>query len=117
LARRAQDRLRLAPAEDAGGALAVLAEIAGRRATLFGRAPVMGDIDHAIVMLGYDGSADADFAQARAHLVHDAAHHYPRRRAIVDAVPEHLLGRRPTELKGLVDDWRAGLRRDLAPAG
>jgi hypothetical protein len=106
LAERAADRLRLNPNEHAHDAIAVIAEIAGKRATLFGRAPVIGDIDAAFTLLGYDGSADAEFAETRAHLVHDAAHDYPRRRTIVDSVPDDLLRRRSSELKGLVGAWR-----------
>src|SRR5690348_11149743 len=45
LAARARDGLRLAPSEYAGDALAVISEIAAKRAAAFGRAPVMGDID------------------------------------------------------------------------
>src|SRR5207244_10954124 len=63
-------------------------EIAGKRAALFGRAPVIGDIDVAVALLGYDGSSDEQFAELRSRLVHDAAHDYTRRRELVDAVPE-----------------------------
>jgi hypothetical protein len=107
LAQRAADRLRLHTNEHVPDAIAVVAEIAGKRATLFGRAPVIGDIDAAVALLGYDGSADESFAETRAHLVHDAAHDYPRRRAIVDSVPDDMLRRRSSELKGLVGVWRA----------
>jgi hypothetical protein len=109
LAKRAADRLRLAPHEHLDDAIAVVAEIAGKRATLFGRAPVIGDIDVAVMLLGYDGSADDAFAEARSQLVHEAAHNYPRRRAIVDSVPDDLLRRRNSELKGLVGAWRENL--------
>ena len=43
----------------------MIAEIAGKRAALFGRAPVIGDIDVAIALLGYDGSADDAFVELR----------------------------------------------------
>ena len=45
-------------------AIAVIAEIAGKRAAQFGRAPVMGDIDVAIALLGYDGLVDDEFVDA-----------------------------------------------------
>ena len=44
--------------------IAVIAEIAGKRAASFGRAPVIGDVDVAIALLGYDGSADDAFVDA-----------------------------------------------------
>ena len=69
--------------------IAVVAEIAGKRAARFGRAPVMADIDVAIALLGYDGLRRRRRSSTlRARLVHDAAHDYTRRRELVDAVPE-----------------------------
>ena len=43
----------------------MIAEIAGKRAAHFGRAPVMADIDVAIALLGYDGLVDDDFVELR----------------------------------------------------
>jgi hypothetical protein len=114
LANRVKDRFHLAPTEHLDDAIAVIAEIAGRRAARFGRAPVIGDVAFALSFFGYDGSADAEFAAERAHIVHGAAHDYPRRRAIVAGVPEALFDRRSTELKGLVDEFRATLRAQFA---
>ena len=88
--------------------IAVVAEIAGKRAASFGRAPVMGDVDVAIALLGYDGAADDDVRRAaRPDSCTRPAHSYPRRRAIVDAVPEELLLRRqaPSSTRWL-ESWR-----------
>jgi hypothetical protein len=109
LAARVKDRLHLAPSEHDTDALAVVAEIAGKRAAQFGRAPVMGDIDIAIALLGYDGLADDLFVAQRVRLVHEAAHSYVSRRALVDAVPEDLLRLRMAELLDQVDTWRSQL--------
>ncbi|HWS45593.1 MAG TPA: hypothetical protein VN636_07015, partial [Acidimicrobiia bacterium] len=109
LAQRARDRLRLGPTEHVDDAIAVIAEIAGKRAALFGRAPVIGDVELALELLGYDGSASADFVATRAALVHEAAHSYPRRRALVDAVPEPVLRGTLTEMQGQAGAWRASL--------
>ena len=111
LAERAANRLRLDPSEHSHDAVAVVAEIAGKRAAQFGRAPVIGDVDVAIMLLGYDGTADNTFALARAHLVHEAAHDYPRRRALVDAVPDDLLRLRGLELEQRVGAWRTELQQ------
>ncbi len=73
----------------------------------FGRAPVIGDVDLAIALLGYDGTASPDFVEARTLMTQEAGHSYPKRRALVDAVPEDLL--RPVDLKSGVDSWRAQL--------
>ena len=109
LAARVLDRLSLSPLEQADDVKAVIAESAAKRAAGFGRAPVMGDIDFAIALMGYDGLADVAFVELRARLVHDAAHDYVRRRELVDAVPEDLLPLRMVELGERVDDWRAQL--------
>jgi hypothetical protein len=115
LAARARSRLRLSSHEHAEDVIAVLAEIAGKRAALFGRAPVIGDIDIAVELLGYDGTADESFSDFRSRLVLDAAHHYNSRRALVDAVPEDLLRLRGTARAERVAEWRTQLRLDLLP--
>jgi hypothetical protein len=109
LAARAREQLSLAETEHADDAIAVIAEIAAKRAASFGRAPVMGDIDVAIALLGYDGVADDAFVAKRARLVHEASHSYIRRRALVDAVPESLLRKRMAEVALSVDAWRSQL--------
>ena len=115
LAARVRSRLRLSAHEHAEDVIAVLAEIAGKRAALFGRAPVIGDVDVAVELLGYDGTADEAFIELRARLTHDAAHDYTRRRALVDAVPEELLRLRGSALSERVAEWRARARLDLSP--
>jgi hypothetical protein len=115
LAARARPRLRIAPHEHAEDVIAVIAEIAGKRAALFGRAPVIGDIDVAVVLLGYDGSADEHFVDLRSRLVHDAAHNYTGRRELIDAVPEHLLVLQGSALTDRVSEWRAQAHRDVSP--
>jgi hypothetical protein len=109
LAERAHDRFRLAPHEDIHDAVTVVAEIAMKRAAVFGRAPVMADVEVALALLGYDGSADGEFAAWRAHAVHGAAHDYPRRRALVDSVPDALLARRGS-LGDDIAPWRSKVR-------
>src|SRR5262249_60880733 len=106
LAQRARDRLRLGPFEHAHDAVAVVAEVAGKRAALYGRAPVIGDVDHAIAILGYDGTAGDAFVAARTAAVHDASHSYYRRRAMVDSVPDPLLRQRPQEAAAGLAAWR-----------
>jgi hypothetical protein len=117
LAQRAKDRLRLGPYEHADDVVAVIAEIAGKRAARFGRAPVIGDIDAAIALLGYDGTASEDFVKVRSGLVHEAGHSYRRRRALVDAVPDSLLRSPTAQAPGDVVAWRASLPSSLAASG
>ena len=86
----------------------MIAEVAGKRAAQFGRAPVIGDVDLAIAVLGYDGSASEDFVKARSALVHEAGHEYRRRRALVDAVPDSLLRTRSPQTAE-IESWRASV--------
>jgi hypothetical protein len=114
LAERAKDRIQIGEHEDIHDVVPVVAEIAGKRAALFGRAPVMRDVELAAALLGYDGSADDEFAGLRAQLVREAGHSYPRRRAVVDSVPDRLLRASPSEMQTQLDGWRAEARSKLA---
>jgi hypothetical protein len=113
LARRAQDRFRLEPDEHADDAVAVVAELAMKRAATFGRAPTRLDVDFAIELLGYAGAAPEDVRRWRPGLVRDAAHDYVVRRATVDRVSPSLLRLSPAELP----DHLAAVRRDMAEGG
>ncbi len=106
LAHRVEDRLRLAPTEHLHDVVSVVAELAGRRAATWGRAPVIGDVEAAITILGYDGNA-ADFVDLRTTLVREAGHDYRRRRALVDRVPDDLLRANGAELRDAASTWRA----------
>jgi hypothetical protein len=91
LARRARDRFRLEPGERAEDAVAVVAELAMKRAATFGRAPTILDVDFAIELLGYAGAAPEDVRRWRPGVVRGAEHEYVVRRAVADAVSASLL--------------------------
>ncbi len=112
LAERMRDRLTLGPHESADDALAVIGEIAMKRAALFGRAPVMTDIDIAASLLGYKGEVDPAFVAWRTHAVQGANHEYEKRRAIVDAVPDAVL-RMPPQVAALLIEFRAQLQQSV----
>ena len=116
LAERARDGLALAPHEHADDALAVVAEIAMRRAASYGRAPVMADIDVALTLLGYQGEAPPDFVDWRTRAVHGAHHGYDVRRRVVDAVPLDVLRLRPDKLAAELAACRDELRAAVAAA-
>jgi hypothetical protein len=113
LAQRVRDRLKLAPFESAEDAVAIVGELAMRRAASFGRAPVPQDVDAACVVLGYKGDAPEDFLRWRADVTRGAAHEYSRRREVVDAVPDAVL-RMPPQVSGLLDELRAELQAAIA---
>ena len=106
LARRFDDRL------DLGGvthedAVAGCLGVATRRASLFGRAPVVHDLDIAFCVWGFLGEAPPELVALRGPLFQAASHHYADQRAIVDHVPEATL--RLTHLdvaRRFPADWR-----------
>ena len=112
LAARLRDGLTLEPHESPEDALAVISELAMKRAASFGRAPVLHDVEVAASLLGYLGDADLEFASWRAQAVHGAGHEYGVRRAIVDAVPDAVL-RMPPQVPALVAESRVALKAAL----
>ena len=102
LAKRARARVRLAAGEDMDDVLRGCSLIALRRASLFGRAPVVHDLNVALGMWGYLSDAPpADLVAVRRELfvgVGNAAHHYKEGRAIADMAPNETLKMSPSEV-------------------
>jgi len=113
LAERLRDRISLGAHESTDDALAVVGEVAMKRAASYGRAPVMTDVDIAATLLGYKGEVDPAFVRWRAQAVHGAQHEYERRRSIVDAVPDAVL-RLPPQVASLMIEFRAQLKQSIA---
>jgi hypothetical protein len=113
------DQLQLSPGVSAHDAMAGAAEVAGARAALFGRAPVGRDVEMALRLFGFLGDAPAELIAWRDELFQAAAHHYERRRRIVDAVPEATLRMTPEQVQARLGEWRAlvspGAARPDAP--
>jgi hypothetical protein len=116
LVNRVRDRLALGPHEHADDALAVVAEVAMKRAASYGRAPVMADIDVALTLLGYNGETPPDYGDWRSRAMHGAHHHYDVRRALVDAAPLDIIRLRPDQATAHADEFRQQLRT-AAPIG
>lgn len=106
---------RIQPVLQAGEELAdVRAGIIGvalKRASLFGRAPVIHDLTLAFTLFGYlDESPDPALVDLRKELFASASNHYAERRAIVDVVPEAALRQTPKQAaEAHAADWRAAL--------
>lgn len=116
LVERIKDRIVVAPHERVEDAMGVIAEIAMKRAALFGRAPVMADIEVARALLGYDGNVPEDFAEWRVRAVHDANHDYVRRRSLIDAVADDVLRLTSSAFAAQVPRAQEGLRAATAAA-
>jgi hypothetical protein len=120
LVERARDRLALAPHEHAADAESVVGELAMKRAASYGRAPVMADVECAMLVLGYQGGVDPDFAKWRVLTVEGAHEDYWRRRAICGAAGLDALRLVPSALAPRIAEVRRALRdaatRVLEPA-
>ena len=110
LANRARDRFVLAPHEHPDDAIAVVAEIAMRRAALFGRAPVMPDVEFGMRIMGYSGDAAPDFVEWRVRAVRGTLHDYYERRGLVDAIPVDILRLVPSVLPEHLQEAHDALR-------
>ena len=119
LARRFQGTLRLAPGEHERDALAGAVAVALKRASLFGRAPVVHDLTVALTAWGFLSEAPADLASVRRHLFEEVSHphHYEKLRRVVDLVPEATLRMNPAQVsEAQRADWRAVLGEVATPA-
>lgn len=95
LGKRFADKLELAPGEHKADVIAGCLGVATKRASLFGRGPVIYDWEVAYSVWGYLGGAPTVVMQKRVELFAEAGHHYWKRRAIADAVPESTLRMTP----------------------
>jgi len=91
LVRHFEPRLTVGEHEAVADAVAGCLGVALRRASLFGRAPVIHDWTVAFTVWGFLGEVPAELVEHRQRLFEGAAHHYHDQRAIVDAVPEVTL--------------------------
>ena len=111
LAARARSRVRVSHGEDVDDALRGCSLIALRRAALFGRAPVVYDLDLALTMWGYLTDAPpADLLAVRRELFAGVGnpHHYKEGRAIADMVPESTLRMTPAAVASqMATSWRS----------
>lgn len=116
LVERTRDRIALAPHEHAADAGAVVGELAMKRAASYGRAPVMADVEVAMLMLGYQGGVDPDFAKWRVQAVEGAHEDYWRRRAVCDAVDLDALRIAPAAIVPRVTELRAAIQHAASGA-
>ncbi len=108
LAERFEDRLELAEGESVHDAVAGCVAVGTRRASIFGRAPMIHDLTVAFTIWGFLGSAPAELVAFRTPLFQAASHHYEDQRAIAEQVPEDVL-RAPHDvtLARYPAEWRA----------
>ena len=94
------DRLRLVPGEDRADVDAGCCAVAMKRSSLFGRAPVVHDLEIAYRVWGFLDDAPAGLIEVRRPIFEGVAHphHYGRLRALTAAVPEATLRLTPRQV-------------------
>lgn len=105
LARRFEGALSLAEGESEEDAVAGCLGVALKRASLYGRAPVIHDLELAFTLWGFGGDAPEELVEARRPLFQGAAHHYWDQRLIADRVPDSTLRLTPADVRRQLDHW------------
>jgi hypothetical protein len=119
LAHHFEGKLTLTTGEHERDALAGACAVALKRASLFGRAPVIHDLTIALTVWGFLGDAPAELVALRKPLFDEVAHfhHYAEQRNLVDLVPAEVLARTPQQVADAHRaDWRS-LLVPVVPAG
>lgn len=99
-------KLNLQPGEHLEDAMAGALAIGLKRASLFGRAPVIYDLEHAFTLLGYLGGAPKDLLVERLERIQGISHEYSKQRQLAGAVPEETLRLTPAQVHARLGDWR-----------
>ena len=115
LAEYLRDRLRLDEGEHEEDVVAGCVAVALRRASMFGRAPVIHDLELAFGLFGYLDDAPADLVEWRRALLSGAAHQYWEQREVVDTVPGATLRMTPAQVRSRLQEWKSLTGADTAP--
>jgi hypothetical protein len=110
LANAHRAKLRLTGGEHADDVITGCVAIALRRASMFGRAPVVHDLNVAYELFGFlDDDSPADLVEHRTSLFEELSnpHHYFEVRRLVSQVPEATLRLTPDAVRAQRSEWRA----------
>lgn len=119
LARRFENRIQLAAGEHRDDAVAGACAVALKRASLYGRAPIMHDLTVAFTVWGFLREAPDDLVELRRDAFAEVAnpHDYEALRRVVDAVPESTLRLTPEQVADEhATNWRSLLTPDTLAA-
>jgi hypothetical protein len=105
LARHFEGKLVLTPGEDEDDVIAGSVEIANKRASLLGRAPVIHDLKIAFTLWGYLDAADPELVRLRKKYFQAISdpNHYSDRRRVADVVPVAALKLSPEEIAKIAE--------------
>jgi hypothetical protein len=110
LVREFDDQLVLTAGEHSDDAKAGCVSVALKRASVFGRAPVIHDLTVAFGVWGYLGAAPAELVALRRPLFEGLSHghHHAGRQRVAELVPVEVVRMSPAEVASLAaSDWRA----------
>ncbi len=107
LAERFHDRLLLTEGEDEHDVMAGAVGVGLARASVFGRAPVIHDLELAFGLFGFLDPPPAGLVEFRKPLFAGSSHHYWDQREIVAAVPESTLRMTPAGVRQRLKEWRS----------
>ena len=107
LAERFHGRPLMTEGEDEHDVMAGCLGVSLARASLFGRAPVIHDLELAYGLWGFLDPPPAELVTFRKPLFAGASHHYWDQRAIVDVVPETTLRLTPADVRRRLGEWRS----------
>jgi hypothetical protein len=114
LAERFLDQLRLAEGEEEEDVVEGASAVALKRASMFGRAPVIHDVELAFGLFGYLDDAPSDLVAWRRALLAGSARQYWDRRQVADTVPESTLKLTPADVRSRLHEWRTLTGADAA---
>jgi hypothetical protein len=106
LARMLVARLLLTEGEHTADAVAGCFAVGAKRAAMFGRAPVIFDMELAYTLWGFLGDAPEGLIAFRKPLFAGAAHEYAGQRKIVDRVKESTLRLTVAQVGAKLSDWK-----------
>jgi hypothetical protein len=107
LAAALEDSIVLGHGEHREDALALAVQVALRRASMIGRAPVRGDIEFALNLLSYRTPLSDEGVAARRATVTGVAHDHWRCREIAASVPDEVLALGPAAVGAHAVEWTA----------
>ena len=107
LAARFDDQLHLSAGEHREDVIIGAVAIALRRAARFGRAPVLADIELALVIFGYFDDAPEELIAVRKTLFAGVAHDDWRQRELAASVNDEVLALSPSAAGAGLAEWRS----------
>ncbi|HEX3333738.1 MAG TPA: hypothetical protein VHS57_05310 [Acidimicrobiales bacterium] len=99
LAKRFEHDLKLSDGESEHDVVLGVALIASKRSAFFGRAPSVYDVHFGLSLWGFLDDVPAGLQEVRREAFSSLSHDYVAQRALVDAVPDEMLGLSPEQVR------------------